>query len=64
MHLENGKVVINFSRRTLTGSAVSPRSVGIPGLTEAQAEALDAVGVLSSEVSTDYFYAIRRHALY
>ncbi len=39
---------MNFSRRLLTGSAPrDPRSPGIPGLTERQAEALDAVHAIS-----------------
>ncbi|KAL1842569.1 hypothetical protein VTJ49DRAFT_4852 [Mycothermus thermophilus] len=49
-HLSNGRIALQFSRRTLVGhAATSPdptgaaRSPGIPGLTEAQAEALDAL---------------------
>ncbi|KAL6412676.1 taurine catabolism dioxygenase TauD [Ilyonectria robusta] len=34
---------MNFSRRILTGAPASPRSPMIPPITEAQAEALDAV---------------------
>lgn len=38
------KLIMSFSRRLLVGHLPSePRSAGIPGLTEAQAEALDAV---------------------
>lgn len=40
---QDGRVILSFSRRPLTGSKVSPRTPGIPSLTEAQAEALDAV---------------------
>ncbi|KAK7402615.1 hypothetical protein QQX98_011627 [Neonectria punicea] len=40
---EDGKVIMNFSRRLLTGAPASPRTPGIPPITEAQAEALDAV---------------------
>lgn len=40
---EDGKVITNFSRRILTGAPASPRSPMIPPITEAQAEALDAV---------------------
>ncbi|KPM45634.1 hypothetical protein AK830_g919 [Neonectria ditissima] len=40
---EDGKVIMNFSRRILTGAPASPRTPGIPPITEAQAEALDAV---------------------
>ena len=36
-------MILNFSRRILTGAPVSPRTPGIPPITEAQAEALDAV---------------------
>ena len=36
-------MVFAFSRRILTGSKVSPRSPGIPAMTHAQADALDAV---------------------
>ena len=43
MHQSDGKVILNFSRRVLTGHPLSPRTPDIPGLTEAQAEALDAV---------------------
>lgn len=40
----HAKIIITFSRRLLVGrSPFQPRSPGIPGLTEAQAEALDAV---------------------
>lgn len=38
------KLIMSFSRRLLVGHLpFEPRSPGIPGLTEAQAEALDAV---------------------
>ena len=40
-------MILNFSRRVLTGHPNDPRSPGIPGLTEAQAEALDAVHFLA-----------------
>lgn len=43
LHLSNNKPILNFSRRVLTGSPESPRTPGIPPITEAQAEALDAV---------------------
>lgn len=37
-------MILNVSRRLLVGHAPNvPRSMGIPGLTEAQAEALDAL---------------------
>lgn len=40
---QHKKIILNFSRRVLTGSLMRPRSKEIPPLTEAQAEALDAV---------------------
>lgn len=44
MYFCDGKLITSFSRRLLVGHApFDPRSPGIPGLTEAQAEALDAV---------------------
>lgn len=43
LHISDDKPILNFSRRVLTGSSESPRSPGIPPITEAQAEALDAV---------------------
>jgi Taurine catabolism dioxygenase TauD, TfdA family len=36
-------MVFAFSRRVLTGSKVSPRSKGIPAMTDAQADALDTI---------------------
>src|SRR5271156_15300 len=43
LYYHDEKTLINFSRRVLTSHPISPRTKGIPGLTEAQAEALDAV---------------------
>jgi hypothetical protein len=44
LHLQDGKLIANFSRRCLVGHSITgPRTPGIPGLTEAQAEALDAL---------------------
>ncbi|KAL9616645.1 MAG: hypothetical protein Q9160_008501 [Pyrenula sp. 1 TL-2023] len=37
------KIVLNFSRRVLTGAPMMPRSKDIPPMTDTQAEALDAV---------------------
>lgn len=37
------KVLLNISRRLLTGARKDPRTPGIPGLTLRQAEALDAL---------------------
>lgn len=40
----DGKLIVSFSRRLLVGhEPFDKRSPGIPGLTEAQAEALDAI---------------------
>jgi Taurine catabolism dioxygenase TauD, TfdA family len=38
-----GRIILSFSRVAITGSAASPRNPRIPPITEAQAEALDAV---------------------
>ena len=43
LHYWREKMILIFSRRNLTGSEVTPRSSNIPPVTEAQAEALDAV---------------------
>lgn len=44
MYYHEGKVITSFSRRLLVGHLpFEARTPGIPGLTEAQAEALDAV---------------------
>jgi hypothetical protein len=44
LYHHKGKIIFSFSRRLLVGHPPNdPRTVGIPGLTEAQAEALDAV---------------------
>lgn len=43
-------MILNFSRRLLTGhTTLEPRSPNIPNLTEAQAEALDAVHFIAVE---------------
>jgi len=43
-YYHDNKLIMSFSRRLLVGHApFDPRTPGIPGLTEAQAEALDAV---------------------
>ena len=50
LYFEDGKVILNVSRRLLVGHAPRvPRSDGIPGLTEAQAEALDALHVIAEK---------------
>lgn len=44
MYLEDGKLITNFSRRLLVGHHLNgPRTPGIPGLSEAQSEALDTL---------------------
>ncbi|KAF7548799.1 hypothetical protein G7Z17_g6838 [Cylindrodendrum hubeiense] len=44
LYHQDEKIIMSFSRRLLVGHAPSElRTAGIPGLTEAQAEALDAV---------------------
>lgn len=44
LYYHDHRLIASFSRRLLVGNApFSPRTRGIPGLTEAQAEALDAV---------------------
>ena len=45
------RLFLNFSRRLLTGSAQSPRTPNIPAMTEAQAEALDAVHFIAERHS-------------
>ena len=48
--MEDGKVIINLSRRLLVGHPpIAPRSVGIPGLSEKQAEALDAIHFIAEK---------------
>ncbi|OAR01570.1 hypothetical protein LLEC1_07584 [Akanthomyces lecanii] len=50
LHLnENSKPILIFSRRVLTGSRETPRTAGIPPLSEEQAEALDALHLIASK---------------
>jgi len=42
---------MSYSRRLLTGSLDTPRTPGIPGLTEAQAEAIDVLHFLAKKNS-------------
>jgi hypothetical protein len=51
-HIDD-KVILNFSRRLLTGHSDSPRTPGIPGLTEDQAEALDAIEFIAQKNQLD-----------
>ncbi|KAF8846804.1 Clavaminate synthase-like protein [Acephala macrosclerotiorum] len=55
MYNSKGKIIVSFSRRLLVGHEPhESRTEGIPGLTEAQAEALDAVHFIAKkhEIST------------
>ncbi|OJD30105.1 taurine catabolism dioxygenase [Diplodia corticola] len=45
----DGKAILNFSRRVLTGHPYEPRSQSIPRLSEAQADALDSVHYIAKE---------------
>lgn len=45
------KIIMNFSRRVLTGTPMTPRSEELPPMSEAQAEALDAVHFCALENS-------------
>ncbi|KAK7211676.1 hypothetical protein V2G26_018854 [Clonostachys chloroleuca] len=49
LYLHDGKIIMNVSRRQLCGHPNDPRTPGIPGLTEAQAEALDAIHAIARE---------------
>ena len=47
------RVVIQYSRRSFTGFGALPRSANIPPITEAQAEALDALHFLADKHSLE-----------
>jgi len=49
LHSYDEKVIFAFSRRLLVGKPTSPRSASIPGLTEAQAEAIDAIHYIAKK---------------
>ncbi|KAF5330692.1 hypothetical protein D9619_006049 [Psilocybe cf. subviscida] len=49
LYYEGGHVVIQYSRRHFTGYGLQKRSSNIPPITEAQAEALDAVHFLAEK---------------
>ena len=51
LYFHDGKPIINFSRRMITGNAATPRHPLSPPITEAQAEALDAVHFIAKEHS-------------
>jgi Taurine catabolism dioxygenase TauD, TfdA family len=52
----DSKMIIQYARRTFTGYQALPRSASIPAITEAQAEALDALHFLAERfaVSLDF----------
>ncbi|EDR11252.1 uncharacterized protein LACBIDRAFT_233103 [Laccaria bicolor S238N-H82] len=51
LYYEDGHVIIQYSRRHFTGYGQQKRSQNIPPITEAQAEALDAVHFLAEKYS-------------
>jgi len=51
LYYEGGHVVIQYSRRHFTGYGLQKRSAHIPPISEAQAEALDAVHFLAEKYS-------------
>ncbi|CAA7265330.1 unnamed protein product [Cyclocybe aegerita] len=51
LYYEDGHVIIQYSRRHFTGYGLQKRSANIPPITEAQAEALDAVHFLAEKYS-------------
>jgi hypothetical protein len=51
LYVEDGHVIIQYSRRNFTGFGEQKRSPNIPPITEAQAEALDAVHFLAEKYS-------------
>lgn len=51
LYYEDGHIIIQYSRRHFTGYNTQLRSSNIPPITEAQAEALDAVHFLAEKFS-------------
>lgn len=51
LYQEDGHIIIQYSRRHFTGYGAQKRSPNIPPITEAQAEALDAVHFLAEKYS-------------
>lgn len=51
LYYEDGHVIIQYSRRHFTGYGRQKRTPGIPSITEAQAEALDAIHFLAEKYS-------------
>jgi len=49
LHCYDEKVILAFSRLLLLGKTTSPRSKSLPGLTEAQAEAIDAIHYIAKK---------------
>ena len=49
LYYHDSKVIINCARRSFTGYLGLPRTPGIPHITEAQAEALDALHFLGEK---------------
>jgi hypothetical protein len=49
-YCKNGKLIVSFSRRLLVGHLPNePRTPGIPGLSEVQAEAIDALHFIAAK---------------
>ena len=51
LYHHDNRIIIQYARRYFTGFQGLPRSPGIPPITEAQAEALDALHFLASRFS-------------
>lgn len=49
LHYHDGRPILNFSRRLLEGSDRTPRTPGIPALTEQQYRALDAIHAIAEQ---------------
>ena len=49
LYFHEGKAILNVPRRLLLGNPRSPRTKGIPDLTEAQAEGLDALQFIAEK---------------
>lgn len=51
LFFEDGKIILQYSRRHFTGYLSQKRNPNIPPITEAQAEALDAIHYLAEKHS-------------
>jgi hypothetical protein len=51
LYIEEGHAIIQYSRRHFTGFGAQKRSLNIPPITEAQAEALDTMHFLAEKFS-------------